>query len=238
MTEAEWLECADPTPMLEFLQGKASERKLRLFAVACCRRMWSLLDDDRKKMLVNDGMMAVEMAKKDADRDRLAVELAEKCADGLVDHAALKALYPAADDKEDADCHGSGSDAAWTANASAYHARFLAMYFGPTSYPPGAKLRSASQLEHDREQSAQWAVLRCIFGNPFRSITLDPSWLNPTVTALAQSIYDDRTFDQLPLLADALVKSGCAVPEILEHCKGPGVHVRGCWVVDEVLGKR
>jgi hypothetical protein len=238
MSEEEWLACKDPESMLEFLKGKASDRKLRLFACGCCRRMWSLLDDDRKRMLVNDGKMAAEMAKKDAHRDRMAVELAEKCADGQAEYAELQALYPSADDKEDADCHGAGSDAAWTAKASAYHARFLAMYFGPTSYPPGAKLRSPSKLEHDREQSAQCAVIRDIFGNPFHPIDIDPSWLTPQVVALAQEIFDYRAFDRLPSLADALEEAGCDDQEILDHCRGPGPHLRGCWVVDLILGKK
>ncbi len=81
------------------------------------------------------------------------------------------------------------------------------------------------------------AALRDIFGNPFRPITLDPSWLTPTVKALAQTIYANRTFDRLPLLADELVKSGCTNQEILGHCRGPGPHVRGCWVVDLILVK-
>jgi len=74
-------------------------------------------------------------------------------------------------------------------------------------------------------------------GNPFHPIALDPAWLTPTVKALAQKLYDDRTFDRLPLLADELVKSGCADPEILKHLRVPEAHVRGCWALDLVLGK-
>lgn len=79
--------------------------------------------------------------------------------------------------------------------------------------------------------------VREIFGNPFRPVTLDPSSLTPTVVQLAQTIYNDRTFDRLPTLADALVQAGCDNDELLGHCRGPGPHVRGCWVVDLVLGK-
>jgi hypothetical protein len=61
--------------------------------------------------------------------------------------------------------------------------------------------------------------------------------LTPTVTALAEAIYADRAFDRMPVLADALEEAGCSDDQILSHCRGEGPHVRGCWVVDLVLGK-
>jgi hypothetical protein len=80
-------------------------------------------------------------------------------------------------------------------------------------------------------------LLRDVFGNPFRPVALDAYWLEPKVVALAQEIYDHRAFDRLPALAFALEEAGCTNAEILAHCRGPGPHVRGCWVLDLVLGK-
>src|SRR5262245_46122343 len=80
-------------------------------------------------------------------------------------------------------------------------------------------------------------ILRCLFGELFRPITFDPTWRTPAVLHLAQSIYDDQAFDQLPILADALEEAGCASRELLDHCRSPGPHVRGWWVVDLALGK-
>ena len=77
----------------------------------------------------------------------------------------------------------------------------------------------------------------CIFGNPFRPVAADPGWLTPTAVAIAESIYKERAFDRLPILADALEEAGCADADVLLHCREPGEHVRGCWVVDLVLGK-
>jgi hypothetical protein len=64
------------------------------------------------------------------------------------------------------------------------------------------------------------------------------NWRDSTITKLAQTIYDDRRFDILPILADALQEAGCTSEEIIQHCHSPGPHVRGCWVVDLLLGKK
>jgi hypothetical protein len=74
-----------------------------------------------------------------------------------------------------------------------------------------------------------------VIGNPFRPVT--PAWQSDAVVRLAQAIYDERAFERLPILADALAEAGCDHAAILEHCRGPGPHVRGCWVVDLLLGK-
>ena len=95
------------------------------------------------------------------------------------------------------------------------------------------------------KRADQWlwqaAMLRDIFGNPFRPApTLDPAWLkwhDATIPRLAQQMYDSRDFSSMPILADALEEAGCTSGEILEHCRGPGPHCRGCWVVDLILEK-
>lgn len=81
-------------------------------------------------------------------------------------------------------------------------------------------------------------LVRCIFGNPFRPVTFAPEWRTSTVLALAQGIYDDRAFDRLPILADALQDAGCDSDDLLAHCRDERTpHARGCWAVDAVLGK-
>jgi hypothetical protein len=83
-------------------------------------------------------------------------------------------------------------------------------------------------------------LLRCVFANPYRSITMKPAWLawnDGTLHKIAQAIYDDRAFDRMPILADALEDAGCDNADILRHCREPGEHVRGCWVIDLLLGK-
>jgi hypothetical protein len=91
------------------------------------------------------------------------------------------------------------------------------------------------------EQSAQADLLRDILGNPFRPAPrVDRTvlaWNAGTVVTLAQVIYDERRFTELPILADALEDAGCTDADILAHLRGPGPHVRGCWVLDLLLGK-
>ena len=89
---------------------------------------------------------------------------------------------------------------------------------------------------HD-EMRVQARIVRCVFGNPFRSVDADPQWLTPTAVALADAIYAGRAFDRLPVLADALDEAGCDNADVLAHCRGGGPHVRGCWVVDLILGR-
>jgi hypothetical protein len=85
--------------------------------------------------------------------------------------------------------------------------------------------------------SSQCHLLRCIFGNPFRSVAIDPSWLTPNVVTLGQATYEDRAFDRMPTLGHTLEEAGCDNPDILTHCWSQTEHVRGCWAVDALLGK-
>ena len=86
-----------------------------------------------------------------------------------------------------------------------------------------------------RERQHQRRLIREIAGNPFQPVAFDHSWLTSTVVALAQGVHNDRAFDRLPILADALQDAGCENVDILNHCRQPGTHVRGCWVIDLVL---
>ncbi len=81
------------------------------------------------------------------------------------------------------------------------------------------------------------ALFHDLFGNPFRPVTFSPSWRTSTLLALAAQMYESRDFGAMPILGDALQDAGCDSADVLDHCRKPGLHVRGCWVVDLVLGK-
>jgi hypothetical protein len=227
MTEQEWLACTDPQKMLEFLRGKASDRKLRLFAVACCRRIWPLMTDERSRR-------AVEVAERLADdmASQIELDLARKEA-----RAAIPTLHPSID--------ASGGDR--TSREAILRIVVTRAAWSAVRVPVSSlhvALRTAwvAEQRDPAWHGEPWLsnLLRELVGNPFRPVFLDPAWLawnDGTVRRLAQCIYEERAFDRLPILADALEEAGCADADILSHCRGPGPHVRGCWAVDAILGK-
>jgi hypothetical protein len=103
--------------------------------------------------------------------------------------------------------------------------------------PEGWALFRAFDLRRDEIVAAHLPHLRDIAGNPFRPVAFDPAWRTEAVVGLARGMYESRDFAPMPVLADALEDAGCADPDVLAHCRTPGLHVRGCWVVDLVLGK-
>jgi hypothetical protein len=132
-------------------------------------------------------------------------------------------------------------DLGWVPSVAYYacHAKVQA------ASPVGAVGTAGSASIHKEVERTEWisqvALLRDIVGLLlFRPVTIAPAWAtwnDATVVKLAQGIYDDRAFDRLPILADALDEAGCDNTDILAHCRRPGPHVRGCWVVDLLLGK-
>ena len=102
----------------------------------------------------------------------------------------------------------------------------------------GSNSRPDWDAGYDAEERNQVALARDIFGNPFRPVAFEPDWRTSTAVAIAKQMYDARDFGAMPILADALQDAGCENEDVLTHCRDAmGVHVRGCWVVDLVLGK-
>jgi hypothetical protein len=239
MTEAEWDACADPTPMLEFQRGKASARQLRLYCCACYRRV--------RGGRLHRGWDPVIPA---------ILDRAERYADGQATGVELYEAHEAAEtpawdlfDANDAFlrrhsnailfgiCAGADATLGYKF-ASDIHQAILRTY--QSFVEAHARVGAEAELIGADEGSAQADLLRCIFGNPFRPVALDTAWLSwndDTVRKMAAAIYEERRFADLPVLADALEDAGCADAAILAHCRGPGEHVRGCWVVDLLTGR-
>jgi hypothetical protein len=225
MTESQWLACTDPSIMLVFLDDKANDRQLRLFACACCRRVWHLLTDERSRH-------AVEVAERFADgraepKERAAAHTAALIPAGGAAQQAAWAVYWATCPRL-GDCVLQSCEA--TAGAAARAAVKAAQEAGQDRAAAWDKARAT-------DEQLQANYLRDIFGNPFRPLVLDAAWRTATVTDLARAIYSERSFSDLPILADALEDAGCTATAILDHCRQPGDHVRGCWVLDAVLAK-
>jgi hypothetical protein len=217
MTEQEWVVCIDPRQMLEALGADASERKARLCAVACCYRDPKYLTDGNTRRLLL---------------------MAEAFADGLVDTTALLSLTGHTANRND-----PAHEAATLPNPGvplAHHAALAADLVSRWRADPAGTQRGTHEFYEKLavERAALANLVRDIFGNPFRKLAFDPAWRTDTAVSLARLMYDSRDFGAMPILADALQDAGCEDEEMLTHCReSDSTHVRGCWVVDLVLGK-
>lgn len=228
MTEEEWLRSADFKAMLTFVRDKVSERKIRLFAAACGQRNLHRMKERHYRNIM---------------------EVEERYAAGMTPIEAVVLTYD-----EICDDMGDALDAAHfdpyeNAVILADSAAECAHHFGSTA---------------EEVRLTQCDLLRDVVGNPFRPpgirvsssrlprrlldlarVLLGPGtahrpWTlrnDSDLVAMAQTIYNERSFEKLPALADELEKAGCTDDVVLKHCRHPGPHVRGCWVVDLLLGK-
>jgi hypothetical protein len=238
MDEATWDVCPDPFEMLNFLQsrGRGSDRKLRLVCCTVCRAVAHLLTDKRY---------------------RAALDVAERYADGLASLSELRrangVVVQARDHIDEYEWSEDKQGVLWALNAVSW----ATLQREPPDPPDflawcaASSAKSASVWEESPEaavHASQSALLRDILGNPFRPVALDPAWLTwhgGTIRKLALSAYEDRELPSghldthhLAVLADALEDAGCTDPDLLGHCRGPGPHVRGCWVIDLLLGRK
>jgi hypothetical protein len=224
MTEEEWLACEDPWQLIPFAAARTA-RKLLLFEVACCRRVWHLMDDARH---------------------RNVVEAAERLCDGHLTEAEFEEtmrpiiglwrdLPPASVSPWEPYHFLTGATrhlGSTGVDAASYSARAVTCAAHP-------KVGVGRSVEPNSEEvQAQVNLLRDIFGNPFRPVSFSAEWRTSDVLLLAQGIYTERAFDRMPILADALQDAGCDNTDILTHLRdADATHVRGCWALDLVLGK-
>jgi hypothetical protein len=207
MTEAEWLACEDPCVLFNCIARRSNIRKIRLVLCGCLR---SQAIWDLLKSPVS----------------RQAVEVAEAFVEGAISRQRLRdvqRIATLASQRVSLKSRPAGS-AGYLASLVCFADKTLLTYLN----------RPVDCLEILKPKVE---VFRDIFGNPFCPVTLNPSWLTSTVLALANGIYDEKAFDRMPILADALQDAGCDNEDILNHCRQPGEHVKGCWVVDLILSK-
>jgi hypothetical protein len=220
MTEQEWLACGDPEPMWEFVCGTKGDRKLRLLIVGLYREIWDFLSHPLS---------------------RQAIEVAEQYGDGQASEDERVEACISANRQEVLDAaSGEQRSSPTSVNLYLLAAQGATDAAGMTHYLVHSFdvayccLRTVDECEALRPMVA---LLRDIFGNPFRSVVFDPAWRTDTAVSLARQMYESREFSAMPILADALQDAGCDNEEVLHHCRDEGTHVRGCWVVDLVLGK-
>jgi len=207
--ERKWLEADNPIHLHATLEDvKVSARRTRLAAVAGLRAC------SRRLTLTQEE----------------AADAAEAFADGAIGIDALKAAGAAVKPGKDA----FALRVAQLCHRQAFMALGGAAGALPTEYDCGHQFENRGDAERCRPVMA---VFRDVFGNPFRPVAFPKSWRTSTAVSLARQMYEWREFSAMPILADALQDAGCDSDDILDHCRGPGPHVCGCWVVDLVLGK-
>jgi hypothetical protein len=218
MRESTWLTTTTPSRLLEFTRSSSSDRKYRLFAVDCCRAVWHLLAEEAS---------------------REAVLVSERHADGLADDDELAAARVAAGEaaRRSWALWDEGQAQAMEAAAAAAGAATLEDALRVADYAGAAVLAESGEASAWRAtQRRQCDVLRCLLPSPFRPLTLEPKVKTPGVVALARGLYEDRRFEELPVLGDALEEAGCTNEQLLSHCRWQGTHARGCWALDSILG--
>jgi hypothetical protein len=228
MTEQEWLRSPEPVGMVTYLRcrrgvarTRAGRRRLRLFGCACCLRVRHLFP---------------------GERGWAVVDLAERLADGNTGQAGVDAALRDAEPI----LHDDEGDRVRQARGNLHEAiRRLCGPAGDAAMACSSVGIALRWLQGPAPETAEWAVqaglLRDLFGDPFRlPPAVEHGWLvagGGAVSRLARTIYDDRRFEDMPLLADELEDAGCRDEEVLGHLREPGPHARGCWLLDVLLGR-
>jgi hypothetical protein len=244
MIEPEWLACEDPGRMLAWLGDKASERKVRLFAVACLRAALgaTLAEGETVSPALRVGKRLLAACERHADGaagdQELAAARAEAEAVLLSPHTAEESF----DWEVRCALRAAGPPEGLPAQLAGLRAEYAEYWAGMYTFYGGTA--EVWQQYHDQAlediSGQQCQRLRDVFGNPFRTVPLNPAclaWEAATVPKFAAVVYEERAFDRLPVLADALEEAGSEDAELLAHLRGPGPHVRGCWALDLLLGK-
>jgi hypothetical protein len=223
ITEKQWLSAKDIHSLDLYRSAWKQHRRWRLFGASCCRKAMVLISDPRLESIVAgaeqfaDGLLtwdALKLIRRTLSKVRR--ELGEEFGPDEAKHKVLDALDHVT------------QQVAYESVGADQKAQFAFAAVNRPRFDTGLR----------RAEREQIILVRDIFGNPFRPVTFGPAWQTSTAMALAQSMYDARDFAAMPVLADALEEAGCDLPDVLSHCRDPkSVHVRGCWVVDLVLGK-
>lgn len=213
LTEEEWLNSKQPGPLLSRFRNKGRSRQLRLFAAACLGRLGPLLTDELRQ----------------------AREAAEQYADGRLTRKDLQKVQRVV-----ASLAGGSGPSAEAARAVATALDDADLYVQVARRTAELAAQAIADDDEKRlaeECRAQAEMVREIFGDSFRPLVIDPGWLAPEVVELARHIYEARDFAAMPDLAGALTRAGCDRSALLDHCRSARGHVRGCHVLDLLLGR-
>lgn len=246
MTEAEWITCSDAATLFRWVATTACQRKLRLYLCGVCRSIQHLF-------YYPYSMEAVEVAEQFADgladnkECARAAWAAEVPTFGFAFEEEFCRKYP--EDMRQvlprlvemgALSESVLSGGAWQVNETVRERLIAAAVIA--EWCVLSRISCDSPYRDSCVGKVEWPgrwLVDCVFGNPFRPVMVDPAWLawnDGTVPQMARAIYEDRRFEDMPILADALEDAGCDDADMLRHCRSQDKHVRGCWAIDRILG--
>lgn len=222
MNQSKWLSSARLGELLSGLPNDLRPRKYRLFACACLRSLRDHTADYHFRRTVD---LAERFVEGDCDRDAFRAVFRRAWPFGWerARLAALVAIDPMQRDNYSWRCLEL-ADEAIDASTSRHAAR---------ADWQGTPDREAVPLRRE-----QVRLLREVFGDPFSPVAFSPEWRSPDVVCMAEAVAAEGTFDELPVLADALEDAGCCERRVLDHFRQPGRHALGCWALDLVRGRR
>lgn len=238
MNETEWLEWIHPEYMLPVLKGNASDRKLRLLAVAACQKishLWPNNNESLEALLVSERFAEGEASDQERANSELSLQMAVDSAfdrwnadmghetpPAGITYWAVRAVFSSLN----SDAHKGLSDAIVSAGLALEWSQDECLVAGPANWG-------------GFELTGPWpALIREVIGNPFHVVDVDENWNSPDSVELAQTIYNEREFQRMIALGDILDHDDCGNQDILNHCRQPAEHVRGCWVLDLILGNK
>jgi hypothetical protein len=248
MTPEQWLASPNPKAMLEAAQARITPRQARFLHLAFCEQAQPLMKNERvqrglaflqkhvehglerrrgRRQHIDDTELAVRQTYAGSTQNESVPEQQRRRVQHMLAWLVHCALV----------CRVGG-----LIHSSELAAQSVGWTWGMDHVREGVsdeQRRTAWGAAVEQAELAQAEMIREIVGNPFRPVTFEPAWRTSTVLALAQGIYDERAFDRMPILADALQDAGCEHTDILNHCRDEKAgHIRGCWVVDMVLDKK
>jgi hypothetical protein len=214
-----WRNATDVETLLRLTRGNNYQRKLRLFACACARRLLAANPLPGSERFVS-------FAERFADSPGSPSLLLDAAEQARRSHGALADVVDPFGDLS----VFKDAMVARAVRATVHHHSRPAAEFAYRS------LRDFEDYTGGPAAELHIALVREVFGNPFEPIDYAP-WRSDTAVSLARQMYDGRDFGAMPILADALQDAGCDNDDVLNHCRDANAtHVRGCWVVDGVLG--
>jgi hypothetical protein len=235
--EAPWLGRSDVEKLLFEVAPQGGERRLRLFACACCRLAWPLLAPPAQQTVeMFEGLAdGVAISREVPTRFRVQADTGSAGVWAVEAVEGLRGWFSHPFDAAGIAAHGLR----WQMQPQAGFRGPLDSAAAVPAHAARAARDAVGEWAWTRARALEVALVADIYGTAFHGPwTVRPEWLrwnDGCLVKMAQVLYDSHRFEEMPILADALEEAGCEDAHVLDHCRSHPRHARGCWVVDALL---